>query len=134
MIRLQVKTSVQQGLIDITAQVQRAIRESGLLQGLCTLFVPHTTAGITINESADPAVKDDVLAALKRLVPVDLHYGHLEGNAHAHIQATLTGSSVQIPVEEGQLCLGTWQGVFFAEFDGPRTREVWVQALPAGPT
>jgi len=130
LIRLQVKTSVKQGFIDITAQVQRVIREAGLSRGLCTLFVPHTTAGITVNESADPAVKEDILAALQRLVPADLHYGHLEGNAHAHIQALLIGSSVQIPIEAGQLCLGTWQGIFFGEFDGPRTREVRVQTIP----
>jgi len=130
LIRLQVKTGVKQGFIDITAQVQRAIREAGLSQGLCMVFVPHTTAGITINESADPAVKEDILSTLQRLIPQDLHYGHLEGNAHAHIQAILVGSSVQLPIEQGQLCLGTWQGVFFGEFDGPRTREVWVQVIP----
>lgn len=129
MISLQVKTSIKQGLVDITTQVKRAVRESGVQQGICTLYVPHTTAAITINESADPSVKEDVITGLKRLVPEDPSYRHLEGNSHAHIQAILVGSSVQVFIEEGQLKLGTWQGIFFCEFDGPRSRELWVKIL-----
>ena len=130
MIELSVKTSFKQGLVDITAQVQRAVRGAGVQSGVCVLYVPHTTAGITINESADPAVKEDILLALQRLTPPDLRYRHLEGNAHAHIQAALMGHSVQIPIEGGQLKLGTWQGIFFCEFDGPRSRLVWAQLMP----
>lgn len=129
MISLQVKTSIKQGLVDITTQVKRAVRESGVQQGICTLYVPHTTAAITINESADPSVKEDVITGLKRLVPEDPSYRHLEGNSHAHIQAILVGSSVQVFIEEGQLKLGTWQGIFFCEFDGPRSRELWAKFL-----
>ncbi len=131
MITLQVKTSVKQGLVNITTQVQRVIRESGVAQGVCTLYVPHTTAAITINESADPSVKEDVITGLKKLVPEDPSYRHLEGNSHAHIQSILVGNSVQVFVEDGQLKLGTWQGIFFCEFDGPRTRDLWVKVLSA---
>lgn len=130
MIELPVKTSQKQGLVDITSQVQRAVRAAGVQSGICCLYVPHTTAAITINESADPAVKEDMLQALQRLVPPDLHYSHLEGNSHAHIQAALVGHSVHVPIEHGQLKLGTWQGVFFCELDGPRNRLVWVQLVP----
>lgn len=129
MITLQVKTSVKQGLVNITTQVQRVIRESGVAQGVCTLYVPHTTAAITINESADPSVKEDVITGLKKLVPQDPSYRHLEGNSHAHIQAILVGNSVQVFIEDSQLKLGTWQGIFFCEFDGPRTRDLWVKVL-----
>lgn len=131
MISLQVKTSIKQGLVDITTQIKRAVRESGVQQGICTLYVPHTTAAITINESADPSVKEDVITGLKRLVPKDPSYRHLEGNSHAHIQAILVGSSVQVLIEEGHLKLGTWQGIFFCEFDGPRSRELWVKIMPS---
>ncbi len=126
MIEFSVKTGVKQGLVEITDQVRRAVRESGVADGVCTLYIPHTTAGVTINESADPAVKQDILMALQRLVPQDLRFKHLEGNAHAHVQASLVGASAHLPVEGGKLKLGTWQGVFFCEFDGPRTRRVWV--------
>ncbi len=131
MIAIQVKTAARQGLVDVTAQLQRAVRQSGVETGLCALFVPHTTAGITVNESADPAVKEDILAALQRLAPAEARYRHLEGNAHAHIQAALVGHSVQLPIAGGQLKLGTWQGVFLCEFDGPRTREIWLTAVAA---
>ncbi len=130
MKKLTVKTRHEREFLDITAQVERAIRELHLGGGACLLYVPHTTAGITLNENADPAVKEDILAALARLVPKALSYQHIEGNAHAHIQASLIGQCVLVPVEEGRLRLGTWQGVFFCEFDGPRAREVWI--LPLG--
>jgi secondary thiamine-phosphate synthase enzyme len=125
-----VQTQREQELIDITPQVERAVRGLGLSEGACMLYVPHTTAGITINENADPAVKEDILDALVRLVPKSLDYKHLEGNAHAHIQSTLVGHSVVVPIEGGKPRMGTWQGVLFCEFDGPRKRTVWV--IPLG--
>jgi len=125
-----VKTRQSEEFIDITAQVERAVRETGLKRGACLLYVPHTTAGIVINENADPAVKEDILDTLRRLVPRSLNYKHLEGNAHAHIQSSLVGQSAIVPIEDGRLRLGTWQGVLFCEFDGPRDRTVWV--IPLG--
>ncbi|GBC76323.1 hypothetical protein HRbin07_00522 [bacterium HR07] len=131
MKKLQIKTQAKQEIIEITDRVARAVRESALSDGLCTIFVPHTTAAVTINENADPAVKEDILSALGRLVPAGPHYKHAEGNAHAHIRASLLGHSVTVPVEAGRLVLGTWQGILFCEFDGPRQREVWVICSPA---
>jgi secondary thiamine-phosphate synthase enzyme len=129
--RLSIKTQAKQEIVDITERVARVVRESALSDGLCTIFVPHTTAAITINENADPAVKEDILNALGRLVPAGPHYKHAEGNAHAHIRASLLGHSVTVPIEAGKLTLGTWQGILFCEFDGPRQREVWVISFPA---
>lgn len=129
MKRLSLRTQAKRELLDITDQVAKAIRELGLSEGACLLFVPHTTAAITINENADPAVKDDILTALARLVPPSLAYRHLEGNAHAHIQTSLIGSSVLVPVANGRPALGTWQGILFCEFDGPRSRELWLIGL-----
>ncbi len=128
---LRVKTQRAEELIDITAQVERAVRELGLRDGAVMLYVPHTTAGITINENADPSVKEDLRDVLAKLVPRDLNYKHLEGNAHAHVRSSLVGHSALVPVEDGQLKLGTWQGVLFCEFDGPRERTVWVVPLPS---
>jgi secondary thiamine-phosphate synthase enzyme len=113
--------------VPITDLVRRAADELGIRDGAVTVFVPHTTAGITINENADPDVVRDMAAALERMVPWDAGYAHEEGNAAAHVKASLMGSSVRVPVEGGRLRLGTWQGVYFCEFDGPRTRQVWVQ-------
>ncbi len=124
--RLHIKTQAKQEMIDITERVQRAVRELSIADGACVLFVPHTTAALTINEHADPAVKEDILTALSRLVPAGLPYQHAEGNAHAHIRASLLGHSVTVPIEDGKIVLGTWQGIFFCEFDGPRQREVWI--------
>ena len=121
-----VKTSQRTEFIDITDDVGRAVRESGVITGTATVFVPHTTAGVTINENADPSVVRDILATLNRLVPRDGSYMHSEGNADAHIKASIMGSSVQVMVEGGRLALGTWQGIYFCEFDGPRSRRVWV--------
>jgi secondary thiamine-phosphate synthase enzyme len=117
-------------MLDITGEVERAVGDIGVKEGLCTVFVPHTTAGITVNENADPSVRRDLLAQLAKLVPDDGRYSHSEGNADAHIKASLMGSSVQVPVEGGRLQFGTWQGIFFCEFDGPRRRKVWVSVLP----
>lgn len=128
-----VQTRREQEFIDITDRVEKSIRELGLHAGACLLYVPHTTAGITVNETADPAVKDDILGALQRLVPASLDYEHVEGNAHAHIQASLIGSSVTVAIENGRLVKGTWQGVLFGEFDGPRERSVWIQPASSSP-
>jgi len=113
--------------MDITPLVRDIVHKSKIENGLCYVFVPHTTAGITINENADPSVRQDILTGLDKLVPWQGDYTHLEGNAAAHIKASLVGSSETIPIEKGDLVLGTWQGVFFAEFDGPRRREVWIK-------
>ncbi len=127
MTELTVRTSKREELVDITDQIQRFVTQSGVHNGVCWLFVPHTTAAITINENADPSVKVDILEQLHRLIPSDLHYHHTEGNADAHIKAVLVGNSLFVPIVNGRLKLGTWQGIFFCEFDGPRTRRVWVQ-------
>lgn len=115
--------------IDITAEVERARRGLGLAEGAVLVAVPHTTAGITINENADPSVRADLEMALDRIAPSDLPYTHLEGNADAHLKASLMGSSVTVPVVGGRLVLGTWQGIYLAEFDGPRRRHVLVSVL-----
>ncbi|GAB4263556.1 secondary thiamine-phosphate synthase enzyme YjbQ [Deferrisoma sp.] len=121
---LTVKTPRRECLVDITAAVAEVVQRRGGV--LCTVFVPHTTAGVTINENADPDVVTDLLQHLSELVPRNRPYRHTEGNSDAHIKATLVGSSVQVPVVGGRLALGTWQGIFLAEFDGPRTRKVQV--------
>jgi secondary thiamine-phosphate synthase enzyme len=126
MKKFTVRTSARSQLADITANVQSAVDAMGLQSGTVTVFVPHTTAGVTINENADPDVVADILAGLDRFVPWNAGYRHSEGNSAAHIKASLMGSSARVPVENGRLMLGTWQAVYFCEFDGPRTREVWV--------
>ena len=121
------KTSRRIELIDITAQVAEAVRSSGIREGICVVYCPHTTAGLTINEHADPNVASDIVNRLSKLVPHNENYAHIEGNADAHIKSTLTGNSVQLIVNNGNLLLGIWQGIFFCEYDGPRNRRVWVQ-------
>ncbi|MCX7817801.1 MAG: secondary thiamine-phosphate synthase enzyme YjbQ [Kiritimatiellae bacterium] len=123
-----VVTSRRSELVPVTDLVQAAVRELGVRDGVVTVFVPHTTAGITINENADPDVVRDLLTALERLVPWRSDWAHEEGNAAAHVKASLMGSSVRVLVEGGRLRLGTWQGIFLCEFDGPRTRQIWVSA------
>ena len=115
--------------IDVTRRVQEAVAECGLGEGAVMVFVPHTTAGITINENADPSVVDDLLDNLQRLVPEHGNYRHSEGNSDAHCKASLMGSSVLVPVKSGKLVLGTWQGIYFCEFDGPRSRKFQVAGL-----
>jgi len=127
MREISVRTGKRVEMIDITAEVQAAVREVGVSDGVCTVFVPHTTAGIVINENADPSVVRDILSTLSGLVPADGAYTHSEGNSDAHVKASLLGSSLQVIVEEGSLKLGTWQGIYFCEFDGPRNRRVWVK-------
>lgn len=114
--------------VPITRHVQDALQELGVANGTVTVFVPHTTAGVTINENADPDVTTDMAAALDRMVPWNGPYRHGEGNSAAHVKASLMGSSARIRVEGGRLQLGTWQGLYFCEFDGPRTREFWISA------
>jgi secondary thiamine-phosphate synthase enzyme len=126
-----VRTQARAQFIDITAEVERAAKERGLQAGAVLVFVPHTTAGITINENADPEVVADILAGLEQLVPRRGNYRHSEGNSDAHIKASMMGFSVMVPVEAGRLVLGTWQGIYFCEFDGPRTRKVIVRTLEA---
>ncbi len=124
-----VKTSSKTELKDITGEVDRAIQSAGVDRGVCFLFVPHTTAAVTINESADPSVKSDILMVLNKIIPWEEAYRHLEGNSPAHVKASIIGPSEIIAVEGGRLKLGTWQGVFFCEFDGPRSRKVHVRLL-----
>ncbi|WP_188398822.1 secondary thiamine-phosphate synthase enzyme YjbQ [Sporomusa sp. GT1] len=117
-----------EGFITITAQVRECVRRSRVRQGICQVFVPHTTAGVTINENADPDVVEDMLAALDRMVP-ELPYKHGEGNSPAHVKSSLVGCSVTVPVVDNDLYLGTWQGIYFCEFDGPRRRKVAIQVV-----
>jgi len=124
-----VKTHSKVEFIEITAAVEDTIRSQGVDGGVCMLFVPHTTAAITINESADPSVQADILMVLNKIVPWKEAYRHLEGNAPAHIKASIIGISEIIAVERGRLRLGMWQGVFFCEFDGPRSRKVDIRLL-----
>jgi len=124
----EVQTRQRVSFVDITRDVAGLVREAG--DGAVLVYVPHTTAGVTINEDADPSVREDLEMALERLVPRDLPFKHLEGNSDAHTKASLMGSSVTVPVVAGSLQLGTWQGVYFAEFDGPRRRRVLVSFLP----
>jgi len=130
---LEVRTGVRCELIDITQLIEEVVRESGISEGLCLVILPHTTAGITLNENWDPAVRDDALRALDRLVPQTGPYRHAEGNSPAHIKAMMLGFSVTIPVHANHLVLGPWQGVLLGEFDGPRRRRVIVSLLSGRP-
>jgi secondary thiamine-phosphate synthase enzyme len=124
---LSISTRGRDEFVDITAQVREAVSESGVKEGVCHVYVPHTTAGVTINEGADPAVKRDIIAELDRLVPHDGRFTHAEGNSAAHVKTTIVGSSQAIPVSGGRLLLGTWQSIYFCEFDGPRSRKALVR-------
>ena len=126
---LTVKTRSRTELIDITSDVSQLVRKSGTETGLCLLYVPHTTAAVTINESADPSVKSDILMILNQVVPWEARYRHMEGNSPAHVKSTVVGASEMVAVENGSLVLGTWQGIFFCEFDGPRNRKIHVRFL-----
>jgi secondary thiamine-phosphate synthase enzyme len=123
----EVKTKSREELVDITDKVRQFVRSSQVKDGVCVVYVPHTTAAVTVNENADPSVRHDILMTLGKIVPDSLPYSHSEGNSPAHVKASLLGSSVNIIVEGGELILGTWQGLFFCEFDGPRTRKVLVK-------
>ncbi len=127
--QLRVKTNARTELVDITQGVQRLVSESGVRAGICHILVPHTTAAVTINENSDPNVGRDILKELNKIIPFDDNYGHSEGNSAAHIKSSLIGVAKAVPVEEGRLALGTWQALFFCEFDGPRERRVTVKIV-----
>lgn len=126
-----VRTESTQQMVDITATVRQVVRESGITRGTCMIFIPHTTAAVTVNENADPDVRRDIINILEAMAPSKGKYLHNEGNAHAHAKATLVGPSVSVFVESGQLVLGTWQAIFLCEFDGPRTRNVLIRITEA---
>ena len=126
-----IQTHTREELIDITPRVKEAIDSSGIRSGICLVYVPHTTAGVTINENADPSVKSDILMTLGSIVSDSLPFTHAEGNSPAHVKATLVGSSISVIIENGHPALGTWQGIFFCEFDGPRSRKAYIQVIPA---
>jgi secondary thiamine-phosphate synthase enzyme len=131
LIRCDVRTAARCQFLDVTAELRRQLRAQGWRTGVLTVFVPHTTAGVLINENADPDVCRDLLGALARLAPAGApEYRHAEGNSDAHLKACLVGASAQVPVEDGDLGLGTWQAVYFAEFDGPRQRQFWLTFTP----
>jgi len=127
--QFQVRTRTRTEFIDITSSVIDAVRSSGVADGTCTVYVPHTTAGVTINENADPSVVRDMLAHLEHLVPAAGAYTHAEGNSDSHIKASLMGASATVPVADGRPLLGRWQGIYFCEFDGPRTRSCTVTVV-----
>ncbi len=129
MEKINIKTSARIEFVDITHKVRQLVEKSGIKEGICFLFCPHTTAGLTINENADPSVKRDILLALRHMVPDNLPYAHSEGNSPAHVKASLCGSSLLVIIKEGKLRLGTWQGITFCEFDGPRRRRIYVSSL-----
>jgi secondary thiamine-phosphate synthase enzyme len=127
--RLSIRSSQREEIVDITEQVQRVLSSSGVDSGMICIYSPHTTAGITIQENADPDVRSDILAHLRELVPRQAGFRHREGNSDAHIKTCLVGPSQAVPVHDGRLLLGTWQAIFFCEFDGPRTRHVLVKVM-----
>ncbi|MEN6561251.1 MAG: secondary thiamine-phosphate synthase enzyme YjbQ [Acidobacteriota bacterium] len=126
---IEIRTASREEFVDLTAEVERLVAASGVESGLCVVTAPHTTAGITVNENADPDVRADLAMVLRKIVPEALPYAHGEGNSPAHVKAALVGSSATLVVEGGRLRLGTWQGIFFCEFDGPRARKAWVQIV-----
>jgi secondary thiamine-phosphate synthase enzyme len=126
---INVRSSQRSEFIDITEKINEAIKESGIVSGICYAYVPHTTAAVTINEGADPSVHRDIQNALTRLVPQEMNYSHREGNADAHIKSSIIGTSQLLIIDEGRLVLGTWQAVYFCEFDGPRHRRVTLKLI-----
>ena len=126
---IDIKTTKRAEFIDITSRVSKAVMQEKVNSGVCVVFCPHTTAGLTINENADPSVKKDIINHLEELVPEGKGYSHMEGNADSHIKSSLLGSFLNIIIERGNLALGTWQGIYFCEFDGPRSREVYVKII-----
>jgi secondary thiamine-phosphate synthase enzyme len=130
MIQFDVKTHAKDELVDITSSVLRIIKDSRVKNGVCYIYVPHTTAGVTINENADPMVRSDLLMTFRDIVPESLPYRHMEGNSPGHVKSTLVGCSASVLINDGTPALGTWQGIFFCEFDGPRNRKVFVKIIP----
>ncbi|MBI5207645.1 MAG: YjbQ family protein [Candidatus Firestonebacteria bacterium] len=127
--KLSLRTSQRVEFIDITKNVTEVIKKNKFSDGVCNIFIPHTTAGITINENADPSVVKDIINTMNNLIPFDGNYSHIEGNSAAHIKSSIFGHSLAIPVEDTRLLLGTWQGIFFCEFDGPRTRNFIIKLI-----
>lgn len=129
MEKIAIKTGVRCEFIDVTDTINNAVRKAGVNSGICHIFVPHTTCGLTINENADPSVKADIISALKKIVPENAGYTHSEGNSDAHIKSSMMGHSLQVLIEGSSLQLGTWQGIYLCEFDGPRTRQIWLKIV-----
>lgn len=129
MEKINIKTNSRVELIDITGRIQEVVSKAKIKDGICFVFCPHTTAGLTINENADPSVRKDITNTLSKLVPENAGYSHTEGNADSHIKSSLFGSSLTIFIEDGQLAFGTWQGIYFCEGDGSRSRQVWVKLV-----
>jgi secondary thiamine-phosphate synthase enzyme len=135
LLEISVATPDREILVDITHRIQDVLAQSAPeLSGMVSIFVPHTTAGVTVNEGADPSVARDIVEGMRRLVPFQAGYQHAEGNSDAHIKASLMGSQVSVPVEHGRLRLGTWQSIYLTEFDGPRTRKVWIVPMAVAAT
>jgi secondary thiamine-phosphate synthase enzyme len=126
---LNISTKKRNEFVDITSEIEKLVEEENVEEGICIIFCPHTTAGLTINENADPSVKKDVISHLEKMVPYDKNYSHIEGNADSHIKSSLLGSSLNLIIHQKKLVLGTWQGIYFCEFDGPRTRKVYVKII-----
>ena len=126
-IRLNVKTTAHTQMLDVTAQIQKGVTDSGVRDGICTVFVPHTTAAVTINENADPDVVRDFTTEINKIVPWEDGYHHMEGNSAAHLKSSMIGFSEQVIIEDGRLVLGVWQGIYFCEYDGPRNRKLMVK-------
>jgi len=131
MEKISVSTRKRTDFIEITGKIEEIIKIKNVKDGICFLFVPHTTCGLTINENADPSVRMDIMNKLEEIIPENDNYSHTEGNADSHIKSTIVGHSLTVFVENGSLQLGTWQGIYLCEFDGPRTRQVWVKILPS---
>jgi len=127
---LSIKTTKQTELIDITQEINNVVKKAEIKEGQCHIFVPHTTAAVTINENADPSVKEDILKEINKIIPFEDNYSHIEGNAAAHIKSSLVGVNKILLIKDGSLLLGTWQGIYFCEFDGPRTRKIYVRISP----
>lgn len=128
-MELTIRTTKEEEFINITNMIRQEVIKSSVKEGLVTVFVPHTTAGITINENADPDVVYDMLLGLRKVFPESSEFRHMEGNSHAHLKASAMGSSITVIIEKGTLKLGTWQGIYFCEFDGPRTRKVYIKVV-----
>ena len=124
-----IKTGSKTEMVDITHKIRESVSRSGIREGICIVFIPHTTAAVTINEAADPSVQRDIIMEINKIVPRDDGYHHMEGNSAAHIKSSIFGASSHIPVKDGDLSLGTWQGIFFCEFDGPRNRHYVVHII-----
>jgi secondary thiamine-phosphate synthase enzyme len=127
--KLNLHTKTRTEFLDVTQEVQQVVTEGKIKSGICLIFIPHTTAGITINEDADPSVVQDILKELNKIIPFQDNYAHYEGNSAAHIKSSIVGASLSVIIENGRLALGTWQGIYFCEFDGPRHRQLWVKIL-----